>query len=199
MNLLYSAREPAPPVSSTGPGVEALGTRPAPPEPEAPQRLHRSPTSREETTTVGPDSLEKDVRQRALAAQLAFRGAIREVSGSTRRISSEFARLNASDRSLVGGNGVFLRYTDYGTARLRWMDVQLAAATRLANAASEVDDPDMQLALLRRPALGSRPPCSAPFCSPSGSTCSTSPTPCAPSTSIAWSGCSRTWGAGSSG
>ncbi|WP_395849599.1 DUF2380 domain-containing protein [Cystobacter fuscus] len=149
MNLLYSAREPAPLVSSTAPGVEALGTRPAPPKLEAPQRLHRSPASREETMTVGPDRVEKEVRQRALAAQLAFRGALREVSGSTRRLSGEFARLNASDRGLVGGNGVFLRYTDYGTAQLRWMDVQLAAATRLATAASEVDDPDMQLALLR--------------------------------------------------
>ncbi|WP_395854502.1 hypothetical protein [Cystobacter fuscus] len=33
--------------------------------------------------------------------------------------------------------------------QLRWMDAELVAATRLANAASEVKDPDMQLALLR--------------------------------------------------
>ena len=45
--------------------------------------------------------------------------------------------------------GVFVRFVDYGAEQLRWMDAQLAAATRLANAASEVDDPDMQLALLR--------------------------------------------------
>ncbi|WP_332468290.1 hypothetical protein [Cystobacter fuscus] len=44
---------------------------------------------------------------------------------------------------------MFIRYVEYGERQLRWIDVELAAATRLANAASEVDDPDMQLALLR--------------------------------------------------
>ncbi|WP_245919056.1 hypothetical protein [Melittangium boletus] len=100
-------------------------------------------------TAAGPHSAEREARQRALAAQLAFRGAIREVSGSTRRISVELARLKASSRGLANGNGVFLRYTDYVTAQLRWMDAQLAAATRLANAASEVEDPDMRISLLR--------------------------------------------------
>ncbi|WP_257449351.1 TIGR02269 family lipoprotein [Archangium lipolyticum] len=95
------------------------------------------------------DSAERETRQRAVSAQLAFRGALREVSGSTRRISGELARLKASSRGLASGNGVFLRYADYGVTQLRWMEAQLAAATRLANAASEVEDPDMQLALLR--------------------------------------------------
>ena len=34
-------------------------------------------------------------------------------------------------------------------AQLRWIDAELATVTRLATAASEVEDPDMQLALLR--------------------------------------------------
>ncbi|PTL74887.1 DUF2380 domain-containing protein, partial [Vitiosangium sp. GDMCC 1.1324] len=109
----------------------------------------RRRASREEVTAAGPDSAEREVRQKTRAAQLAFRGAIREVSGSTRRISGELARLKVSGRGLASANDVFLRYADYGTEQLRWIDAQLAAATRLANAASEAEDPDMQLALLR--------------------------------------------------
>ncbi|MFE8597923.1 DUF2380 domain-containing protein [Archangium violaceum] len=95
------------------------------------------------------DSAEREVRQSAIAAQLAFRGAVLDVSGSTRRISSELARLKVSGWGLARANDVFLRYADYGTEQLRWIDAQLAAATRLANAAAEVEDPGMQLALLR--------------------------------------------------
>jgi hypothetical protein len=98
---------------------------------------------------MGPDNAERDARQGALAAQLAFRRAVLDVSGSTRRISSELSRLKTRGRGIAGGNGVFVRYVDYGAEQLRWIDAQLAAATRLANAASEVEDPDMQLALLR--------------------------------------------------
>jgi hypothetical protein len=102
-----------------------------------------------EVTAVGPDSAEREVRQGALAAQLAFRGALREVSGSTQRISAELARLRASGRGLSGKHAeFFVRFIDFGTEQGLWMDAQLAAATRLADAASEVDDPDMQLALL---------------------------------------------------
>ncbi|KFA90855.1 hypothetical protein Q664_25850, partial [Archangium violaceum Cb vi76] len=86
----------------------------------------------------------------ALAAHLAFRKSVGEVSGSTRRISRELSRLRASDLGIAGaGNGLFVRYVDHGEARLRWIDAELATATRLAAEASEVEDPDMQLALLR--------------------------------------------------
>ncbi|WP_257447636.1 DUF2380 domain-containing protein [Archangium lipolyticum] len=147
--LRYTPHEPVPPVSVARPGVEAPDALPTPPEPEAPQRLHRRRASRVEVTAVSPDSAEREVQQKALAAQLAFRGAVLDVSGSTRRISSELARLKVSGRGLASANDVFLRYADYGTEQLRWIDAQLAAATRLANAASQVEDPDMQLALLR--------------------------------------------------
>ena len=88
-------------------------------------------------------------RQGVLAAQLAFRSALLGVLGSTRRISGEFSSLKTHGRGLSGANGVFGRYVDYGAQQLRWIDAQLAAATRLANAASEVEDPDMQPSLLR--------------------------------------------------
>ncbi|WP_239013933.1 TIGR02269 family lipoprotein [Archangium violaceum] len=148
-SLRYTPREAPGPASAQGPGVESPRILVSTPESETPQRLHRSRAAREEVTAAGPDSAEREARQRALAAQLAFRGVIREVSGSTRRISGELARLNAGGRGLASGNGVFLRYADYGATQLRWLEAQLAAATRLANAASEVEDPDMQLALLR--------------------------------------------------
>ncbi|ATB33862.1 hypothetical protein MEBOL_007363 [Melittangium boletus DSM 14713] len=98
---------------------------------------------------MGSDSTEKAAQQGALAAQLAFRNAVLHVSGSTRRLSSEFSRLKASEQGIGDENGTFVRYVDYGAQQPRWIDAQLAAATRLANAASEVEDPDMQLALLR--------------------------------------------------
>jgi hypothetical protein len=90
------------------------------------------------------------VWQSALAAHLAFLGALDDVSASTRRISSELSRLKASQRGIAGrANGIFVRYVEYGAQQLRWIDAELAAATRLANTATEVEDPDMQLALLR--------------------------------------------------
>jgi hypothetical protein len=149
MSLRYTPREPVPRVSAAGPSVEAPDTHAFPLGPETPQRLHRRRASPEDVTVVGPDSAERDSRQRALAAQLAFRGALLDVSGSTRRISGELSRLKTRGRGIAGGNGVFVRYVDDGAKQLRWIDAQLAAATRLANVVSEVEDPDMQLALLR--------------------------------------------------
>jgi hypothetical protein len=149
MNLRYTPREATGPASAQGPGVEAPRTRVSHPEPQAPQRLHRRRASRE-VTAVGTDSAERDTRQSALAAQLAFRSALLDVSGSTRRLSSELSRLNLRGRGLSGNlSELFVPFIDYGAEQVRWMDAQLAAATRLANAASQVEDPDMQLALLR--------------------------------------------------
>ncbi|MFL5355356.1 DUF2380 domain-containing protein [Archangium sp.] len=111
--------------------------------------MHRRRASREDETAEGLDNAERVTRQSALAAQLAFRGAVLDVSGSTRRISAELSRLKASGRGIAGVNGVFIPFVDYGAEQLRWIDAQLAATTRLVQAASEVEDPDMQLALLR--------------------------------------------------
>jgi hypothetical protein len=149
MSLRDTPGEATGPASAQEPGVESHRLLVSPPESETPERLHRRRASRAEVTAAGPDRAEREAWQRALAAHLAFHGGIREVSGSTRRISGELARLGASGRGLASANGVFLRYADYGAAQLRWIDAQLAAATRLANAASQVEDPDMRLALLR--------------------------------------------------
>jgi hypothetical protein len=71
-------------------------------------------------------------------------------STSRRRISGELSRLRASHQGIAGGaGGLFVRYVEYGEAQLRWIDAELATATRLAIAASEVEDSELQLALLR--------------------------------------------------
>ncbi len=89
-------------------------------------------------------------RQNAIAAQLAFLGAVRDVSSSTRRISGELSRLKASKRGIAGRHAdVFIPFVDQGVEQLRWIDAELGAALRLSNMASELDDPDMALALLR--------------------------------------------------
>ncbi|HYO70545.1 MAG TPA: DUF2380 domain-containing protein, partial [Archangium sp.] len=86
----------------------------------------------------------------ALAAHLAFRGALLDVSGSTRDLSGELSRLRKSHWGIAGkAAGLFVPSIEYGQSQLRWLDAELAAATRLAHAASEVEDENMQLALLR--------------------------------------------------
>ncbi|PTL83546.1 DUF2380 domain-containing protein, partial [Vitiosangium sp. GDMCC 1.1324] len=82
MNLRYTPGDAAVSAPAEGPGFEFPRTVASTPEPEAPERLHRRRASREEVTAAGPDSAEREVRQKTRAAQLAFRGAIREVSGS---------------------------------------------------------------------------------------------------------------------
>ncbi|WP_395855700.1 DUF2380 domain-containing protein [Cystobacter fuscus] len=118
--------------------------------PEAPEWPHRRRGSREAMTAAGPGRADATVWQSALAAHLAFRKGVGEVSGTIRRLSRELSRLRASHLGIAGaGNGIFVRYVDQGEARLRWIDAEVAAATELAAEASEVEDPDMQLALLR--------------------------------------------------
>ncbi|MFY0578080.1 hypothetical protein ACN28S_30565 [Cystobacter fuscus] len=59
------------------------------------------------------------------------------------------SKLKASERGITAGiSGVFIRYVEYGERQLRWIDAELAASSRFASTASEVDDPNMQLALL---------------------------------------------------
>ncbi|WNG34162.1 DUF2380 domain-containing protein [Archangium violaceum] len=153
-SLHYTPHEATRPAVAGGAGEESplvLDSQPpSPPEPEAPERLHRRRDSREAATAAGTGRGEGNAWLSALAAHVAFLGALDEVSASSRRISSERSQLKASYPGIVGaGNGIFVRYVDYGEAQLRWIDAELAATTRLATAASEVEDPDMQLALLR--------------------------------------------------
>ena len=150
MNLRYMPHEATGPSLAGAPGEESPLTRPSPPEPEAPERLHRRRDSRETVTAAGPGRAEGNAWLSALSAQVAFLGAADEVSASSRRISRELTRLKASYQGIAGaGNGIFVGYLEYGERQRRWIDAELAAATRLATAASEVEDPDMRLALLR--------------------------------------------------
>ena len=148
---LHGATEPA---GAGGAGEESprvLASQPPfPTGPEAPERLHRRRGSREAVTAAGPGSSDATVWRSALATHLATRGALREVSGSTLRISGELSRLKTSYPGIAGaGNGIFIGYVEYGERQLRWIDAELAAATELATAASQVEEPHMQLALLR--------------------------------------------------
>ncbi|WP_309896499.1 DUF2380 domain-containing protein [Archangium sp.] len=142
-HLRYTPHEASALVSAQGPG------EPPAPAPAEPQRLHRRQGARETVTAVGPGS-EETVWESALAAHLAFRAALLDVSGSTRDLSGELSRLRKSHPGIAGkALGLFVPSIEYGQSQLRWLDAELAAATRLAHAAAEVEDPDMQLALLR--------------------------------------------------
>lgn len=119
-----------------------------------PVSSHASPMSGTEASPlfpgrqVAPRDMKAVERQDVLAAQLAFRQAAAQVSDSLRRASSGFSRLRSHERGL-GGHGVLTHSLDDGVRHLRWMDAECTAAIGLANAASGVNDPDMQLAVLR--------------------------------------------------
>ncbi len=91
----------------------------------------------------------RPVQPSLVQTRQALLGAILHVSGSTRRSTSELSRLEASTAGIAGPPPVFLPFVHKGLEHLRWIDAELAAATRLAHTASEVEDPDMQRALLR--------------------------------------------------
>ncbi|WP_052518095.1 hypothetical protein [Archangium violaceum] len=142
-HLRYTPHEAATPAWARDPSEESA------PKPEGPQRLHRRQDVREAVTAVGPGGTEETAWQSALAAHLAFRGALLDVSGSTRDLSGELSRLRKSHWGIAGkAAGLFVPSLEYGQSQLRWLDAEFAAATRLAHAAADVEDPDMQLALL---------------------------------------------------
>lgn len=86
----------------------------------------------------------------ALATQLAFQGAVRELSRFTQRARDDLSRLHDGPLGRAGrSDGLFAPHVEYGERQLRWMEAELTAATRLAHTASELEDADMRLALLR--------------------------------------------------
>ncbi|WP_233166430.1 DUF2380 domain-containing protein [Archangium sp. Cb G35] len=102
------------------------------------------------SATVGPGRAEETAGASVLAVHLAFRGALGEVTGTLHHLSGELSRLEKSHWGIAGeGTGLFLPHVEYGQRQLRWMETEFATATRLAHTASEVEDDDMQLALLR--------------------------------------------------
>jgi hypothetical protein len=135
--LSYTPREAVAPALVNGPSVDLLTTA-------GPVRV---------AGTAGgavPGDTEKSQRQSVTQARQAVFGAVVEVSVSTRRISSELSRLKANKDGIAGKYAVlFMPYVDSGVQQLRWIDASLQGATMLASAASEVDDLEMELAMLR--------------------------------------------------
>src|SRR6218665_699413 len=95
------------------------------------------------------DAMEPERRSVTGTHQAAL-GVIDEVSGSLGRIALSLSRLKASQVGIGGQiDGFFSPYVAYGVQQGRWLDAALGGAAQLAHTASQVDDPDMQLALLR--------------------------------------------------
>ncbi|ATB38074.1 hypothetical protein CYFUS_003500 [Cystobacter fuscus] len=100
-------------------------------------------------STIPHDSTQPERRSATLTRQ-AVLGAVLDVSGSTRRLSGALSRLKASKLGIAGRSaGLFAPYVVYGERQLRWIEAELAAATRLSSTASEMDGPGMELAILR--------------------------------------------------
>ena len=159
MDPRHPPREAATSLKLDGPSEAARVLHP--PSESSPWQ-HRRRGSLETVKVAGPgrvrategSALPRDnaepTRRSALAAHLALLGAVRDVSGTTHRIASGFSRLQSSEAGIGGRYAhVFGHFVDRGVRQLRWVEAELAAATRLATTASEVVDPDMQLAVLR--------------------------------------------------
>jgi len=147
------------PPGATEPGVaeppHALASsRPSLPEPEEPQRLHRRRPARHTVTRAGPGRAVEEVGGTSEETREALLAAMDEVRGTRDALAATLAQLASrspglGNRGLSGNNGIFLRHLDYASQQLPWIDGALGSVTALAEAASEVGDPDMQRALLR--------------------------------------------------
>ena len=84
------------------------------------------------------------------ATRQAVLTALEDVSGSLQRTTDVLARLEANPEGLVFQvNGLFASFVEYAIQRRQWVSLTLVSTQRLVQTASEVDDSDMQLALLR--------------------------------------------------
>ena len=147
------------PHGGTEPGVaeppHALASsRPSLPEPEEPQRLHRRRPARHTVTRAGPSRAAGEVGGTSEETRQAVLAAVDEVRGTRDALAATLARLASrppglGNRGLSGNNGIFLSHLDSASQQLPWIDGALGTVTALAEAASEIDDPDMQRALLR--------------------------------------------------
>ncbi len=93
-------------------------------------------------------------RQRVARARQAVLEAVAGVRSTTGRVTTSLSVLAArppglGNRGLSAGSGIFARYLDYGSRQRPWVDGALGSVTLLADVAGQVDDPDMELALLR--------------------------------------------------
>ncbi|EAU68401.1 hypothetical protein STIAU_3312 [Stigmatella aurantiaca DW4/3-1] len=95
-------------------------------------------------TASGPE------RQRVTQMQQALLGAIDDVKRSTGGIAASLRQFSTGRGGLGNrANGAFNRSIGYGTQQLQWIHGALGAAATLAGAASEAEDLDMELGILR--------------------------------------------------
>jgi hypothetical protein len=87
--------------------------------------------------------------QSAVLTRQALLEAVNEVSGSLGDIAGWLQTLEARPPGLRGVSGILDRSITYAGSQLPWLHSALGTVTTLADVASEVHEPDMQLALLR--------------------------------------------------
>jgi hypothetical protein len=120
------------------------------------QRLLRRQQTRDEVTAVGDVSREAVVGGEARSAastRQAVLDATGEVKSSLREVEAAFTQLAARPPALWGfslTSDVFTPYLKQGSMQVTWLQGALGSATALTQVASEIGEPDMELALLRR-------------------------------------------------
>ncbi|RKI01901.1 DUF2380 domain-containing protein [Corallococcus sp. AB038B] len=72
-----------------------------------------------------------------------------EVKDTVDGIARTLPRLAANTKGLGGSDGVFTRYTDYGSIQVPWLRGATARVTSLADASETVEDEDMRAGILR--------------------------------------------------
>ncbi|WP_245767891.1 DUF2380 domain-containing protein [Stigmatella erecta] len=87
-------------------------------------------------------------RQQATQVRQALFGALAGVERSAKGISGSLSQLAGRERLGGRANGAFDRSIGYGTHQLRWIQSALGGVASQANAAWEVEAPDMELGIL---------------------------------------------------
>jgi hypothetical protein len=125
---------------ASGPGASGLRDERA----YSPHSLYPPSAQTTAASTASPAQRSATLTRHAVLAT------INDVVDSPGGLASSRLLLASTANSLgTRVNGVFSPYLLYGANQLRWLNGSLAGASRLANAAAEVDEPDMELALLR--------------------------------------------------
>ncbi|MCE9670647.1 TIGR02269 family lipoprotein [Myxococcus stipitatus] len=120
---------------------------------DAEQRRWRQGTPREAVTLAGPGAAATGGRGPGTQeARQAFLDSLDEVRDSLKESEATLSKLAKrapvfSGRALSAG--AFTRYLDHGTNEVAWIRGALGSATMLAGGVSEVEDSEMELALLR--------------------------------------------------
>ncbi|NTX11098.1 DUF2380 domain-containing protein [Myxococcus sp. CA056] len=123
--------------------------------PEAGQRLWRHRGPRSDATRAGPGTVAGATGGGARSATLtrqAILESIDEMKGSLGRVESALSRISTRRPGFDGRgiNGeVFMRFLRLGSKQVTWIHGTLGSATVMAGAASELENPEMELGVLR--------------------------------------------------